>query len=131
MIPVNNQLSPVNQVGRPGNNVLKGAAALNSTPPTQQRELFLPQYVAMFRSFGYSEFQAIGLGQQWLPDVLPYNYTRPDGYPNGRRLTDDVVDDLVSIMTRGKTLTDLVGPHTDYLVDFPYLGPPHPLKSPT
>jgi hypothetical protein len=130
MIPVHGQLSPVNQVGRPGNNVFKGAATLNTTPLTQQRELFLPQYAAMFRSFGYSEGEAIGLAQQWLPDILPYNYTRPDGYPNGRRLMDDVVDDLVSLLTRGNPSTDLVEAHTDCLADFPYLGPPHPSKIP-
>jgi len=31
----------------------------------------------------------------------------------------------VSLMTQGRITTDLVEPHTDYLPDFPYLGPPH------
>ena len=52
-------------------------------------------------------------------------YTSAAGYPNGRQLADDIVDEAVSLMTRGRITKDLVGPHTDYLNDFPYLGPPH------
>lgn len=43
------------------------------------------------------------------------------GYTNGRQLMDDVVDNIVEIMTRGKMKDDLVTPHTNYLVEFPYL----------
>ena len=128
MIPVHGQLTSVNQVGRPGNNVFRGAAALNTTPLAQQRELFLAQYVAMFQSFGYGESEATALALEWLPDILPYNYTSAAGYPNGRKLTDDIVDDLGRILTAGKmTPGDLLGPHTDLLADFPYLGHPHPV----
>ena len=33
-------------------------------------------------------------------------------------------------MTRGRVGDDLLGPHTDHLADFPYLGPPHPVATP-
>ena len=79
----------------------------------------------MFRAFGYSKMEANDLSLQWLPDLLPYDYTSPAGYPNGRQLDDDVVDHVVEIMTRGKVKDDLVTPHTNYLVEFPYLGIPH------
>jgi hypothetical protein len=127
MVPVHGILTPVNQAGQPGNNVYKqGAATFNATPPAQQRELFLPQFVATFQAFGYSEPEATTLALEWLPDILPYDYTSAAGYPNGRKLMDDVADDLVRITTNGKmTNGDLVGPHSDYLADFPYLGPPH------
>jgi hypothetical protein len=116
---------PVNQMGRPGNNVLRQGADTNTTPPVQQRELFFSQYVAMFQTFGYSETDANKLTLEWLPDILPYNYLDAGGYPNGRKLTDDVVDCVVEIMTQGKMSDDLVYPHTDYLAEFPYLGIPH------
>jgi uncharacterized protein DUF4331 len=117
--------TPVNQAGRPGNNVLRQGADTNTTPPAQQRERFLSLYVANFKTFGYGEAEATKLSLEWLPDVLPYNYLSAAGYPNGRKLTDDIVDHLVEIMTHGNMKDDLVGPHTDYLAEFPYLGTPH------
>lgn len=122
---VNGALTSINQMGRPGTNVFRQGADTNATPPAQQREQFYPQYLAMFRSFGYSEMEATALTLQWLPDILPYDYTGTVGYPNGRQLTDDVVDHVVEIMTHGKMKDDLVFPHTDYLSEFPYLGSPH------
>jgi hypothetical protein len=50
----------------------------------------------------------------------------PVRYPhNGRTLTDDVVDVFLSMYTNGKVTRDKVGPHSDLLDGFPYLGPPH------
>jgi hypothetical protein len=47
-------------------------------------------------------------------------------YPaNGRALTDDVVDVFLTVLTNGKVTGDKVGPHTDLLDEFPYVGPPH------
>ena len=125
MALVHGTLTPVNQAGRPGNNVLRQGADTNTTPPAEQRDCFLSQYVATFKTFGYSDTDANNLALEWLPDILPYNYSNADGYPNGRKLTDDIVDNLVEIMTRGKMKDDLVGPHTDYLPEFPYLGIPY------
>ncbi len=124
MALVHGKPTPVNQAGRPGNNVLRQGADTNTAPPAQQRERFLSQYVATFKTFGYSEAEATKLSLEWLPDVLPYNYLSAAGYPNGRKLTDDIVDNLVEIMTHGNMKDDLVGPHTDYLAEFPYLGTP-------
>jgi hypothetical protein len=122
---VHGQLTPVNQMGRPGTNVFRQGADTNTTPPAQQREQFSAQYVEMFKAWGYPETEAFALTQEWLPDVLPYDYTSAAGYPNGRQLSDDVVDNIVEIMTRGKMKDDLVHPHMDYLTEFPYLGVPN------
>jgi hypothetical protein len=125
MVRVHGTFISVNQMGRPGTNVFRQGADTNTIPPAQQREHFTSQYVAMFQTFGYSEAEADNLALQWLPDILPYDYTSPAGYPNGRQLADDIVDNLVEIMTQGKMKDDLVTPHTNYLVEFPYLGVPH------
>jgi hypothetical protein len=79
----------------------------------------------MFETFGYGEAEATALALEWLPDILPYDYTSAAGYPNGRQLTDDIVDNLVAIMTQGRMKDDLLSPHTDYLAEFPYLGTPY------
>jgi hypothetical protein len=125
MALVHSVLTPVNQMGRPGNNVLRQGADTNTTSPAQQRERFLAQYVATFETFGYREPEATTLALEWLPDILPYNYTSTAGYPNGRKLADDIVDYLVGIITQEKMKDDLVFPHTDYLAEFPYLGIPN------
>jgi hypothetical protein len=78
----------------------------------------------MFETFGYRELEATTLALEWLPDILPYNTTSAEGYPNGRKLTDDIVDNLVGVITQGRMKDDLVYPHTDYLAEFPYLGIP-------
>lgn len=124
-VQVHDTFTLVNQMGRPGTNVFRQGADTNTISPAHQREQFTAQYVAMFKAFGYSDTEAIELTWQWLPDILPYNYTSPAGYPNGRQLGDDVVDNVVKIMTRGKMKDDLVTAHTNYLVEFPYLGIPH------
>jgi hypothetical protein len=125
MASVHGILTPVNQMGRPGNNALRQGADTNTTAPAQQREHFFAQYMAMFKTFGYTEAQATRLGFEWLPDILPYNYRSAAGYPNGRQLADDIADNLVQIMTQGRMSDDLVYPHTDYLTEFPYLGVPN------
>src|SRR4029077_6292457 len=61
-----------------------------------------------------------------LPEILPYDPTRPASFPeNGRALTDDAVDAFLSILTNGKVTRDKIGPHGDLLAELPYLGPPH------
>jgi hypothetical protein len=75
---------------------------------------------------GYAPEDAKRLAETMLPDVLPYDPTRPISYPdNGRQFTDDVGDYLVAILTNGRVTEDKVGPHDDFLPEFPYLGPPH------
>jgi len=75
---------------------------------------------------GYSPEDAKRVAGNLLPDILPYDPTRPAAYPNnGRTPTDDAVDTFFTIFTNGKITGDGVGAHTDLLGDFPYVGPPH------
>lgn len=66
--------------------------------------------------------QALGMV---LPDILRYDRAQPAAYPNGRTLTDDVIDIRLAMLTNGKIQSDHIGPHTDLRWDFPYLGNPH------
>jgi hypothetical protein len=60
------------------------------------------------------------------PDVLSYDPTRPASFPsNGRTLTDDAGDAFVAVLTNGKVTEDKVGPHSDLIAGFPYVGSPH------
>ncbi len=76
-------------------------------------------------SGGYSPDEAGNVARKLLPDILRYDPREPVRYPhNGRTLTDDVVDLFFSIYAN-RNVTDKVGPHSDLLDEFPYLGPPH------
>jgi hypothetical protein len=130
MTVVDGEVRQVDQAGRPGiNNTFnepeEDRLAFDATSPSEQRELFGEKFVGFLLSIGYPDDEARALAQSFLPDVLEYDSAEPPGYPNGRRLTDDTADLLVALLTRGRITSDLAGPHTDLLVDFPFLGLPH------
>ena len=89
------------------------------------------RFVAVFahslqHAGGYTPQEAKRVAGTLLPDILPYDPKRPASFPNnGRTLTDDAVDVFLPILTNGKVTGDKVGPHSDLLGQFPYLGPPH------
>jgi len=125
------EIVQLDQAGRPGiNNAFntedEDNAAFCRSSPLDQRADFGDKFIAFLRSLGYPDAEATELGRSFLPDWVVYNPSEPSGYPNGRRLTDDTADLLAALLTRGRITNDLAGPHTDYLPDFPYLGPPHP-----
>ncbi len=117
------------RMGRPAINTVfnHGDAKnlFNSINPPKDRELFESSFIATLESFGYSADQADAIADILLPDILTYNYNSSAGYLNGRKLTDDVIDISLKLVTNGKVTTDGVGPHTDYLDHFPYLGQAH------
>ena len=73
--------------------------------------------------------QAVALeaaGLDPIPDVMVLDLTRPVGFPNGRLLTDDVVDIVGDPVSQGN---DAPFPSTNdlpFLASFPYLADPHP-----
>jgi hypothetical protein len=89
------------------------------------------RFVAVFahslqHAGGYTPQDANLVAGRLLPDILPYDPKRPACFPdNGRTLTDDAVDVFLPILTNGRVTGDKVGPHSDLLGQFPYLGPPH------
>ena len=75
---------------------------------------------------GYTPEGARRAALSLLPDVMSYDPTRPASFPsNGRTLTDDAGDAFVAVLTNGRVTEDKVGPHSDLLPEFPYVGPPH------
>jgi hypothetical protein len=86
---------------------------------------FLRAFAARLELTGiYAPGEAGRLAAALLPDILAYDYSRPSGFPNGRRLADDTADYMLALLTNGVVSTDHVGPHADYLDEFPYLGTP-------
>jgi hypothetical protein len=93
------------------------------------------RFVAVFahsleHTGGYTPTEATRVARTILPDILYFDPRQPASYPtNGRSLTDDVIDVFLPLLTNGKVMRDNVGPHTDLLAEFPYVGPPHHAQS--
>ena len=92
---------------------------------------FVPVFAhSLEHTGGYAREEAIRVAGTLLPDILFYDPRLPAAYPdNGRKLSDDVMDGFISTITNGKVKSDNVGPHTDLLTSFPYLGVPHKVRS--
>jgi len=136
MARVDGTVVQVDQAGRPGvNNAFnldeEDNAAFCRSSPDDQLDAFGEKFEAFLRSLGYSGAEAAALLPEYLPDWLPYDPAQPSGYPNGRRLTDDTADLLAALLTKGRITSDGVGPHTDLLAEFPFLGRPHAEPGPT
>ena len=142
------------QMGRPAINTVFNPAAdknlFNRTPPSRQATAsngkFRTNVINGLKFFSsldsegaYSDAQAAALASVLIPDVLVYSRSSSLPAPlNGRALADDVIDVELNVTTGGDPLGlfadrdatgavpgDGVGPHTDYLSRFPYLGKPH------
>jgi hypothetical protein len=100
-------------------------AYLASEPSNDAR--FIPVFAhSLEHTGGYAPTNARRVAATLLPDIMPFDPTRPASYPtNGRMLTDDVLDQFLSVLTNGRVTSDSVDAHHDLLAEFPYLGPPH------
>jgi hypothetical protein len=107
----------------------QNAAYLAAEPADDAR--FIPVFAhALEHAGGYTPAQATQVAGTMLPDILPYDPSKPASYPvNGRALTDDVVNFFLPLLSNGKVTEDKVGPHNDLLAVFPYVGPPHKARS--
>ena len=67
-----------------------------------------------------------------MPDTLKFDLSQPDGFPNGRRLQDRVIDTLLGLILNldltkfpdGVDLTLTKQAAKNYLSSFPFVGPP-------
>src|SRR5438270_2173060 len=130
-------LAQVDQMGRPAINTVFNHGAdkntFNVTQPADQRaaktmsgQTFLQVFTSELQALGgYTMSQAEGIAKILLPDVLTFDFSSSAGFLNGRRLQADVIDSSLSSVPNGNDTGDGVGPHTDDLSEFPYLGRPH------
>ena len=66
-----------------------------------------------------------GLADVLLPDILTFDTSKSDGFLNGRRLADDVIDAELNLVTEGAVKTDCVSRNDRaFRASFPYLGSP-------
>lgn len=75
---------------------------------------------------------AAGLTSVLLPDVLTFDTSSADGFLNGRRLADDVIDAELTLLTNSSTpIGDGVDANDQPFLDvFPYLAGPNVIPEP-
>jgi len=122
------QLVQVDRIGNPSFNpffVDELKNKFNAGHPSDDVADYLEPWAKLLESRGYSAAEARDTVLTVLPDLLHYDRNEPAHYPNGRILTDDVYDTRMAFLTHGRVTSDGVGPHDDYLTEFPFLGPPN------
>jgi Domain of unknown function (DUF4331) len=98
----------------------------NAGQPADDLANYVEPWSKLLEGRGYPPAEARDTALTVLPDTLHYDRNQPAHYPNGRVLTDDVYDMRMAFLTHGRVTSDGVGPHDDYLTEFPFLGRPHP-----
>jgi hypothetical protein len=100
----------------------------NRGRPQTDEQAFGDEIAASLDALGTSDENAEILAAVAIPDTLKLNVESSDGFPNGRKLDDDVIDTLLGLIFEGTPgpLTDGVDENDEpFLDEFPYLAPPH------
>lgn len=103
----------------------------NASEPVNDRKRWTDMFVHLMGHTGnYTHDEAIAAidKDRILPDMLPFDPSKPAKYPNGRVFTDDVIDHRLAFLSKGDIPPDGLKPHTDILKEFPYIGTPHQTK---
>jgi len=118
--------SQADQMGRPAiNTVFNNADShkqdkelFNRTQPAQQGDLgFATHARQVLESLGGDP----NLADVLIPDVLTYETSNTNGFLNGRKLTDDVIDAELGLVTGGGLTSDCIDNDSNFRTVFPYL----------
>ena len=133
---VKNHLSlnniPSSQIDRVGNPAVATALiptglkdAYNRTRPVNDAKNFAGDIVASLNAFGTSEDNIGILASVAVPDMLTINTAADSGFPNGRTLSDDVIDIILGLVLNNPDIGDAVDANdTEFSDTFPFLADP-------
>jgi hypothetical protein len=120
----------LDQMGRPAintvfNNQTKekfDREAFNRTQPSEQVALGYRDHAEdVLDALGAAD--PAGLAAVLLPDVMTYEVGNTDGFLNGRRLADDVIDAELNLVTDGGIPSDCIDLDSAVTDSWPYLAP--------
>jgi hypothetical protein len=114
----------------PPDRVSDGKSSLKNTynhsDPVNDQANFRGEIIdTLVSGFGRSTADADALANFLLPDILTFDTASSAGFPNGRRLDDDVIDTELNLLSDGSIPTDCVPSDNTLLGTFPYLGNPN------
>lgn len=123
----NADATQIDRMGRPAINTVfnhgQDKNRFNTGDPVNDWRDFGASFVSTLTSLGAADPN--GLAHFLLPDIMTYDTSSAAGFPNGRRLSDDVIDTELSLITNGKLTTDCVGNDSTFSNTFPFLGSPN------
>ena len=118
----------IDRMGRPAINTVFIPSnlkdAFNETKPADDFRRFGQIVTNALASLGAAN--PAGLAQFLLPDILTVDTSDASGFPNGRRLADDVIDIELGLITNNAVTTDCVANDSNFRTTFPYLAVPNP-----
>jgi hypothetical protein len=100
----------------------------NRGRPQIDERVFGDEIAASLDALGTSDENAAIITSVAIPDTLKLSVEPDGGFPNGRRLQDDVIDILLGLIfegTGGPTTDEVDENDEPFLSVFPYLAPPH------
>ena len=98
----------------------------NHSDPINDQANFRGEIIdTLEQGFGRTPADANALADFLLPDILTFDTASSAGFPNGRRLNDDVIDTELNLLSNGAIPTDCVPSDNTLLSTFPYLGNPN------
>ena len=119
----------IDRMGRPAINTVfmhgDRKNQFNAGVPANDQRDFRGDVVDTLLSLGNSQARADALANVLLPDILTFDTSSSAGFLNGRRLSDDVIDAELNLITNGAVTTDCVANDSTFLSGFPYLGTPN------
>ncbi|MCB2053875.1 MAG: DUF4331 family protein [Geminicoccaceae bacterium] len=98
--------------------------AFNQSNPRSDARRWAPTIVSALKSLGTSDENIAILASVAVPDTLKLDLTQPQGFPNGRRPADDVVDTLLTLVFNTPTGDEVDANDVPFPSTFPYLAPP-------
>jgi hypothetical protein len=122
----------IDRMGRPAINTALITSAhkdvFNSGHPREDKSSFAAEMTGILKAapFGRSDTDAAALTSFLLPDILTVDFGQPLGFPNGRQLSDDVIDVELGLLSNNVVTTDFVANDNVLRNTFPYLGTPNP-----
>jgi hypothetical protein len=123
----------IDRMGNPAVNTAFITPALkdgfNTALPKKDSADYAATIVATLKKYGTNKTNTGILASVVFPDTLKLDLSKADGFPNGRRLQDDVIDTELQLAFNQKLgggFGDGVnGNDEPYLARFPFVGLPH------
>ena len=120
----------IDRMGRPAINTVFNTTdadkdAFNAGYPVDDQANFRANVVGTLLALGNDQATADGLADFLLPDIITIDLAQPSAFPNGRALSDDVIDTELNLITGGAVPSDCVANDNRFVNHFPYLGRPN------
>jgi len=98
----------------------------NRSEPKDDRRKFRADALATLISLNNDSMYSNQIVDVLLPDVLTLDMTKTDGFLNGRRPQDDIIDAVLNVVSKGAVKTDAVQSNDSvFSTEFPFMGPEH------